>query len=174
MKILAFLITSLLVTMQRVESTKEVLDMQEDLILKPLSTLPIRNCNSSMRSINNLHCCTRECYIQPYDITKLPILDEYAIECHENLESLKSCDLFTMDLDLLRIRRILEFETRREREWNDKLNALKNRLSPIELKKRIFQWSGRLVASWILHKIFSKGFEVAQPIISSMLSAPIG
>lgn len=172
--ILVYLVLLTFVLFHRSQCTKELIDIQEDLALSPLSLIPHRTCNSSLSTLNGLHCCTRECYINPYVATKLPVLDEYAIDCHHDLDSLTPCSPLTIDLDLNAIRRKLKYEKRREREMKEKLNALNNRLSPIEVKKRFFKWKTRLVASWILHKIFTKGFELAQPLITSMLSQAAG
>lgn len=174
MKMCSTRLVVLLVILPAIQCTKELLDIQEDLMLAPLATMPLRVCNSSVTSNGHLHCCTRECYIQSYDITRLPVLDEYAIECEQDAESVKTCIPITIDLHLIRIRRILEFENRRERRINEKMKSLGERLSPVQLKKRMFKWSSRLVASWILQKMFTKGFELAQPLISSMLSPAAG
>ena len=164
----------LLISLQCIQCTKELFDINESLLLSPLAEMPLRTCNASIDSNGRLHCCTRQCFIAPLDITLPPVLDEYSIDCHEDAQALESCNHLTASVDIADMRNALEFESRRERRWKSKLKALKERLSPFHLKKRAFNWSKRLIASWILHKIFSAGFDLAKPLILSMLTGPMG
>lgn len=164
----------LLISLQCIRCTKELFEINESLLLSPLSEMPLRNCNASLHTNGRLFCCTRQCFLESFDPTLPSVLDEYSIDCHENVQLLTSCNQLTASSDLTDMRVALNFESRRERRWKSKLNSLKERLSPFHLKKRAFNWSKRLIASWILHKIFSTGFDLAKPVIASMLTAPLG